>query len=83
MPMKKYAPYILAALCIGVVYLYFSLSKDVKHITDNTIVVTNHWTGEVKQCLIAPNGSWACSPAPSIPVPWYMAMVQHTVESLN
>lgn len=81
--MKKYAPYVLAALCIGVVYLYFSLSKDVKPITDNTVAVTNHWTGEVKHCVVAPDRSYVCKPADPVPVPWYMAIVQHTVESLN
>lgn len=81
--MKKYAPYVLATLCIGVVYIYFVLSKDVKHLTDNTITVTNHWTGAVKDCLVAPNGTWTCQPADSIPVPWYMEIVQHTVESFN
>lgn len=81
--MKKYAPYVLAAICLGAVYLYFALAKDVKNLPDSRAVVTNHWTGEVKQCIITPDRKWACKPAEPISVPWYMAIVQHTFESLN
>lgn len=81
--MRKYFPYALILLCIGVTYLYFAKAKDVKRLTDHRTIVTNHWTGEVKHCIITPGQSWVCQAAESIPVPWYMAIVQHTVESFN
>lgn len=81
--LKKYFPYALVALCMGVAYLYFSLSKDIKHLDDNRAVVTNHWTGEVKRCIVTPNQNWACNPADPIAVPSYMSIVQNTFESFN
>ena len=81
--LKKYVPYVLVAVILGVAYLYASLSKDTQYIGKNRTVVTNHWTGEVKRCVVAPDQKLACRPADSIEVPWYMAIVQHTFESFN
>lgn len=81
--MKKYAPFVLAAICLGIIYLYFALAQEVKHLPNHQAIVTNHWTGEVKHCVIAPDKTQTCRPGEAIAVPWYMALVQHTVESFN
>ncbi|AEC21732.1 hypothetical protein PT7_3192 [Pusillimonas sp. T7-7] len=81
--LKKYAPYALLAVCLGAVYLYFSLSKDVNYVDNHKAVVRNHWTGEVQQCIVTPDKKFACKPGESIPVPWYMAIVQNTFDAFK
>src|SRR3546814_7132111 len=81
--LKRYAPYVLLTTCLGAVYLYFSLSKDVNYVDNHKAVVTNHWTGEVQQCIVTPDKKFSCKPGDSIAVPWYMSIVQHTFDAFR
>src|SRR5690606_36248384 len=76
--LKRYLPYAPAALLLGLGFLYVALSKDTQHLDDHRIIVTNHWTGEVKRCVVTPDQKHTCRPCKSVEVPWYLAIVQHT-----
>lgn len=57
----------IAFLVLGLVGMfglfgYMELRHEVERITSETALVTNHFTGEVRQCNTAGTGDWGCRP---------------------
>lgn len=63
--------------------MYLRLSEDVNYLNNHKAIITNHWTGEVQQCIFTPDKQYACKPGESIEVPWYMSVVQNTVDAFK
>lgn len=54
---------------------YMELRHEVERITSETALVTNHLTGEVRQCNTRGNGDWSCRPVDMQARHWIFALI--------
>jgi len=54
---------------------YMELQHEVEHVAPRTALVTDHFTGEVRQCRTYPNSDWSCHAVEIEPRSWVFALI--------
>lgn len=68
---------LLLLICSGMAALlsYMELRHEVEHIGPRHALVTNHFTGEVRNCYTYGSGDWGCHPVDIAPRSWVFALI--------
>ncbi|WHS30152.1 hypothetical protein QLQ09_00760 [Brucella sp. NM4] len=65
---------IISLLCMGLLISYMQLEHDHERIDRETVLLTNHWTGEVRRCHRSYNSELSCQPTTLQPRLWYLSL---------
>ncbi|TKT78318.1 hypothetical protein [Aquamicrobium sp. LC103] len=59
---------------LAMLLAYMQLEHDHERIDRETVLLTNHWTGEVRHCHRSRNSELSCRPTTLEPRSWYLAL---------
>ncbi|WP_131818967.1 hypothetical protein [Rhizobium sp. LCM 4573] len=65
---------VLCLFSLAMMLAYMQLERDHERIDRDTVLLTNHWTSEVRRCHRSQNSELTCRPTTLEPRPWYLAL---------
>lgn len=71
---ERFAAPVLSLIFMALLLAYMQLHHDLERVDPDTVLLTNHWTGEVRRCHRSRNSELSCLPKTLEPRSWYLAL---------